>query len=142
MGSKRFPLLCMWIVGVAGELNNVRFAIYEITAKFSYQLYYIRNEAALSKLMYNEIYVSEWELYEQFLRRNRDRETAKVLECNANQSAWVDDTKKVSSNKHIHAYRQYSRYVYVLYHVVIDVMDLIAPKFLTVDLHMKMRLNT
>lgn len=90
MGSKR----CMWIVGVAGELNNVRFTIYEITVKFSYQLYYIRNEAALSKLMYNEIYVSKWELYEQFLRRNRDRETAKVWECKANQSAWVDDTKK------------------------------------------------
>lgn len=96
MGSKHFPLLCMWIVGVAGELNNVRFAIYEITVKFSYQLYYIRNEAALSKLMYIEIYVSKRGLYEQFCRRNRDRETARVWECNAIQSAWVDDTQKKS----------------------------------------------
>lgn len=35
-------------------------ATYEITVKFSYQLYYIRNEAAFSqKRMYDEIYASQ-----------------------------------------------------------------------------------
>lgn len=102
-------------------------AIYEITVKFSYQLYYIRNEAALPKLMYNEIYVSKW-LHEPFLAQQWD--------CSALLYARgrMKIKKRKSKRQHLPSIFAICTF-FIWYHNVIDIMDLIAFKFLTIDKH-------